>query len=115
MNIPILSDVATGLLGGVSGFITKTITFPMDTIKRRMQVQGFAEGRAEMGITPQYRSLWHCLVTIYKDEGVRKGLFKGWLPGAIKAFPSGVVQFIFLERSMYFVGRARKRALDKSE
>ena len=115
MNIPILSDVATGLLGGMSGFITKTIVFPMDTIKKRLQVQGFAEGRAEMGITPQYRSFWHCLVTIFRDEGVRNGLFKGWLPGAIKAFPNGVVQFIFLERSMYFVGRARKRAHDKTK
>ena len=99
----------------MSGFFTKTIVYPMDTIIKRLQVQGFAEGRAEMGIAPQYRSFWHCLVTIFRDEGVRNGLFKGWLPGAIKAFPNGVVQFIFLERSMYFVGRDSKRALDKTK
>lgn len=33
MNIPILSDVATGFLGGLSGFVTKTITFQWTQLK----------------------------------------------------------------------------------
>ena len=115
MSIPLLSDVATGFLGGLSGLITKTLTFPMDTVKKRLQVQGFAEGRAAMGETPHYRGFWHCLTTIVRTEGVTSGLFKGWIPGIIKAFPNGIVHFVLLERSLYFVGKARKRTMDDSD
>ena len=115
MNIPFLSDIATGFLGGLSGFITKTLTFPMDTVKKRLQVQGFAEGRAAMGTTPRYHGFWNCLVTIFRTEGVTRGLFKGWVPGIIKAVPNGVVHFALLERALYFVGKARKRNMDNSE
>ena len=115
MNIPLLSDLATGFLGGLSGLLTKTLTFPMDTVKKRLQVQGFADGRAAMGLTPEYRGFWHCLITILRKEGVTRGLFKGWVPGIIKAFPNGVVHFVLLERSLYFVGKARKRTMDQTE
>ena len=115
MHIPLLSDIATGFLGGLSGLITKTLTFPMDTVKKRLQVQGFAEGRAAMGATPQYHGFWHCFVTILRTEGITRGLFKGWVPGIIKAFPNGIVQFVFLERALYFVGKAKKRTIDNSE
>ena len=62
-----------------------------------------------MGVTHHYGGFWHCLATIFRDEGITRGLYKGWVPGVIKAFPNGVVQFVFLERSLYFVGKARKR------
>ena len=115
MNIPLLSDIATGFLGGLSGLITKTLTFPLDTVKKRLQVQGFAEGRAEMGITPKYNGFWNCLVTIFRTEGVTRGLFKGWVPGIIKAVPNGIVHFALLERALYFVGKVRKRNMDTNE
>ena len=115
MHIPLLSDIATGFLGGLSGLITKTLTFPMDTVKKRLQVQGFAEGRAAMGLTPQYHGFWNCFLTILRTEGVTRGLFKGWVPGIIKAFPNGIVHFVFLERALYFVGKSRKKTIDKSE
>ena len=87
----------------------------MDTVKKRLQVQGFAEGRAAMGKTPQYHGFWNCLVTIFRTEGVTRGLFKGWVPGIVKAVPNGIVHFAVLERALYFVGKARKRKIDSSE
>lgn len=115
MNIPLLSDFATGFVGGSSVLIAKTMTYPLDTAKKRLQVQGFGKSRAAMGETPQYQGLYNCLITIFRNEGITKGLYKGWVPGIIKAFPGGVVQFILLERSLYFVGKARKRKLDSSD
>lgn len=115
MSIPLLSDIAVGLLGGMSGVITRTITFPMDTVKKRLQVQGFAKGRAAMGQTPEYRGFYHCLIKVTRDEGVINGLFKGWVPGIVKAFPTGVVHFVLLERCLYFVGKTRKIYKDNNE
>jgi len=105
-NVPYLSQVATALLGGVSGVATKTVTFPLDTIKKRLQVQGFAQARSQLGVTPHYHGFSHCLRTILAQEGAR-GLFKGWAPAVLKSFPSGSVQFYLLETTMYLIARLR--------
>jgi len=106
-NVPYLSQVATFLLGGISGVITKTITFPLDTVKKRLQVQGFAEGRLQLGQTPKYNGFAHCCWTVLRTEGLFRGLFEGWAPGVIKAFPSGAIQFYLLETTMYLIAKLR--------
>jgi len=107
MGIPLISDVAVGVLGGIAGISTKTIVYPMDTIKKRLQVQGFSEGRMVMGCTPRYLGFRNCLITIYHTEGIINGLYKGWTPGIIKAFVSKAVYFMILERSLYLIEYAR--------
>jgi len=107
-NVPYLSQVATALLGGVSGVATKTLTFPLDTIKKRLQVQGFAEARTQLGRTPHYHGFTHCFRTIVGQEGPwGRGLFKGWAPAVLKSFPSGAVQFYLLETTMYLIARLK--------
>lgn len=108
MRIPLISDVAVGLLGGLSGIITKTIVYPLDTVKKRLQVQGFSEGRIIMGFTPQYQGFRNCFITVYHTEGLFNGLYKGWTPGIIKAFVSKAVYFIILERSLRLIEYAHK-------
>jgi len=108
MRIPLISDVAVGLLGGLSGIITKTIVYPLDTVKKRLQVQGFSEGRITMGLTPQYEGFRNCFITVYNTEGLFNGLYKGWTPGIIKAFVSKSVYFIILERALRMIEYAHK-------
>lgn len=103
IRIPFLSDTTVGILGGLSGIITKTIIYPLDTVKKRLQIQGFSEGRQGMGITPRYEGFCNCLTTVYRMEGLYKGLYKGWVPGIIKAFVSKGVYFMILERSLYLI------------
>lgn len=59
------TDFLAGLIGGFAGVLTG---HPFDTIKVRLQVQD--------GIHPKYRSTYHCISSIIRQETVF-GLFKG--------------------------------------
>lgn len=73
-------DLPSGTLlasGATAALLAQSVTYPVDIIRRRMQVGS------------NYRNEWHALTTIYTREGLVGGLFKGlsmnWLKGPIAA------------------------------
>jgi len=70
--------------GSGAGICAKVIVYPLDMIKKRLQIVGFAEGRAAFGTTRSYSGLRHCLRTVIVEESVR-GLYKGLWPSVVKA------------------------------
>ncbi|GAB6031327.1 hypothetical protein CHUAL_009114 [Chamberlinius hualienensis] len=72
------------VFGGVAGIVAKFVVYPLDLIKKRLQVQGFEEARKKFGKIGVYRGLCDCMVKIVRSEGIR-GLYKGLLPSVIKA------------------------------
>ena len=80
-------------LGGVG----KTIVYPLDTIQKRLQVQGFEDGRRNLGATQKYNGIWHCMVTMYKNENGLRGFYKGYVPGMAKALLSTGLYFSLFE------------------
>eukprot|EP00992_Anisonema_acinus_P000878 TRINITY_DN10315_c0_g1_i1.p1 TRINITY_DN10315_c0_g1~~TRINITY_DN10315_c0_g1_i1.p1 ORF type:complete len:637 (+),score=110.74 TRINITY_DN10315_c0_g1_i1:55-1911(+) len=66
--------------GGIAGLIGQSATYPLDIVRRRMQVHDSSSG------VPPFKSIWDAFVTIYRTEG-RKGLYKGlsmnWIKGPI--------------------------------
>ncbi|XP_070703326.1 mitochondrial thiamine pyrophosphate carrier isoform X2 [Pempheris klunzingeri] len=69
--------------GSGAGIISKTITYPFDLFKKRLQVR-------------TYRGLVDCMVQIAKEEGVR-GFFKGLSPSLVKAALSTGFTFFWYE------------------
>jgi solute carrier family 25, member 42 len=69
------------LCGSVSGLIAQSISYPLDTVRRRMQTERVVHGNSG---TSRYVSILGTLKYIKKTEGVR-GMFKGftmnWLKG----------------------------------
>lgn len=67
--------------GGVAGFISKLLVYPIDTVKKRMQVQGSYPDTALDHHHPniQYTSIRDCLTRIIREEGVL-GLYRGTIP-----------------------------------
>lgn len=62
--------------GFVAGFVQSTVCSPMELIKLRMQLQGMGES----GKGPTYRGPWQTTVDIWKKDGIRRGIMKGfWL------------------------------------
>lgn len=55
--------------GGTAAAFAQTTIYPLDIIRRRMQTAD--------GATRRYTSSWDGLVQITKQEGVRRGLFRG--------------------------------------
>ncbi|KAM5125169.1 mitochondrial thiamine pyrophosphate carrier [Mantella aurantiaca] len=84
------------LCGGGAGVISKTLTYPLDLMKKRLQVGGFEEARAAFGEVRRYRDLGDCMKIIHRDEGF-SGYFKGLSPSLVKAAVSTGLTFFFYE------------------
>lgn len=85
------------LCGSMSGFVGKTVVYPLDTIRKRLQIQGFEEGRKSLGATTKYSNMRHCIVTMYRQENGLKAFYKGYIPGMAKAFISSGLYFSLFE------------------
>ena len=66
------SQVGVLGLGAASGIFAQTCCFPLDTVRRRMQLKG-----------KMYDGTVHAFSTIFKKEGIG-GFYKGMLPNAVK-------------------------------
>lgn len=84
------------LCGSGAGMISKTITYPFDLFKKRLQVGGFEEARLHFGKVRSYKGLLDCTVQIAKEEGLR-GFFKGLSPSLLKAALSTGMTFFWYE------------------
>ncbi|XP_044255563.1 mitochondrial thiamine pyrophosphate carrier [Tribolium madens] len=78
--------------GSLAGLFAKTVVYPFDLAKKRLQIQGFEQGRVEFGQFFKCRGLNDCLIRIYKVEGL-SGLFKGLSPSLIKAVVTTALHF----------------------
>jgi len=57
--------------GAVAGLLGQTASYPLDIVRRRMQT-GVQLGRGN-----KYKSVWGTLTTVYREEGLVRGLYKG--------------------------------------
>ncbi|KAE8099317.1 hypothetical protein FH972_017308 [Carpinus fangiana] len=86
------STVMIGLVsGGLAGVASSTATFPLDLLRRRMQLEG-AGGRARIYNTGLLGTFGH----IIRTEGL-KGLYRGILPEYYKVVPGVGIIFMTYE------------------
>ena len=79
--------------GALAGMATKTILYPLDVVKKRLQVSGWEEGRVGLGATPRYSSLRDCVGQIVRREGAT-ALYKGFTPALVKAVSTTSIHFM---------------------
>jgi len=80
----------TLLCGAASGSLATLITFPFDTIRRRMQIQNLhIEPSKRMSATEQ-------ILNLYRNEG-GKGLYRGLTPELVKVVPMVGTMFLVYE------------------
>lgn len=79
------------LCGATAGIVAQTVTFPLDTLKRRIQTVDVISGGHK------YTGIVDCLIRIIRHEGVIKGLFRGAGVNVLKAGPSQAVQYLAYE------------------
>ena len=87
--------------GAFSGIVSKSLIYPLDSIKKRLQVQGFEEARNKFGSTRVYLGMIDCTLKITREESFL-GLYKGFLPSIYKAAVVTALNFAFFE---YFVDK----------
>ncbi|XP_061175812.1 mitochondrial thiamine pyrophosphate carrier-like [Saccostrea echinata] len=81
----ILETQGSLICGSGAGIISKILIYPLDVVKKRLQIQGFEEARSEFGSIRHYRGMKHCLYMVAKEEGIIKGFYKGLTPSLWKA------------------------------
>lgn len=72
---PILSCM---LAGGMGGMLGDTVMYSLDTVKTRQQ---------GLSHVSQYRTMFRAFSTIWKNEGVLRGLYGGYSPAILGSFP----------------------------
>jgi len=75
--------------GAIAGAIGQTLTYPLDVVRRRMQIDGL---QLERTYSYPYRSTWHGIKTVFKSEGWTT-LFRGLHINYIKVVPLVSVSF----------------------
>ncbi|KAM7069074.1 mitochondrial thiamine pyrophosphate carrier isoform 2-T2 [Molossus nigricans] len=84
------------LCGSGAGVISKTLTYPLDLFKKRLQVGGFEQARVTFGQVRSYQGLLDCARQVLREEGV-PGFFKGLSPSLLKAALSTGFVFFWYE------------------
>ncbi|KAL8171552.1 hypothetical protein V2J09_023356 [Rumex salicifolius] len=85
----VLVSLACGSLAGIA---SSSVIFPLDLVRRRMQLQG-AAGHALI----YKRGIFRTFAEIVKNEGVR-GLYRGILPEYYKVVPSVGIVFMTIHK-----------------
>lgn len=74
------------VFGGLGGAAAGLITYPNDTVRRLLQLQG------SRGTTAVYRGYWDCARKIYAEHGVRR-FYLGATINVVRMGPNAAVQF----------------------
>ncbi|XP_015927484.1 mitochondrial thiamine pyrophosphate carrier [Parasteatoda tepidariorum] len=96
--------------GAASGTLAKMFIYPLDLIKKRIQVQGFEAARIQFGAVRRYTGLIHCATCILKEEGVL-GLYKGLWPSVLKAACTTGSHFLYYEETLKFLAYLHREVL----
>lgn len=97
LSLPIGSGDA---VAGISASIfAKTAVFPLDTIRKRLQVQGPTRSKYVHSNIPVYKGIVSTLTVILRREGLR-GLYRGLPVSLLKAGPASAITMWTYERAM---------------
>ena len=107
----VLHVIESGFCGAAAGFAAKSIVYPLDLLKKRLQVQGFGYARKEFGAHHDYKSLLDGIRQIYKTESIT-GFYKGIVPSLLKSGFSTSMQFIVYEEIIRLLIKHRKEQHD---
>ncbi|KAF2189464.1 mitochondrial carrier [Zopfia rhizophila CBS 207.26] len=82
--------------GGFAGFISQTVSYPLEVIRRRMQVGGVVGDGHRLSMAEVMKRIW-------MERGWR-GFFVGLTIGYVKVVPMAATSFYVYERGKYYLG-----------
>lgn len=96
-NLTNNKTLQSSLNGALSGIVAKSMIYPLDVVKRRLQVQGFEQARAAFGQIQKFNGVIDCFVKTARNEGIF-GFYKGYFPSMIKSGLATSIVFLTYEQ-----------------
>lgn len=84
------------LAGGIAGLVSQTASYPLEVIRRRMQVGGAVGDGHRLRLAETAKM-------IFREKGMR-GFFVGLTIGYVKVIPMGAISFYTYERMKLVLG-----------
>ncbi|KAL4927090.1 thiamine transporter TPC1 [Aspergillus undulatus] len=97
--IPLLPGSGDAAAGVVASVLAKTGVFPLDLVRKRLQVQGPTRALYVHRNIPEYRGVFNTMRMISRTQGVR-GLYRGLTVSLFKAAPASAVTMWTYERAL---------------
>ena len=85
------------LLGAATGTCAATVCYPLDTVRRQMQMPGCT-----------HKGQLDAFATIFAQEGAR-GFYRGWLANTLKVVPQNAIRFVSYEFMKGLLGIQKKK------
>ncbi|XP_055607898.1 mitochondrial thiamine pyrophosphate carrier-like [Uranotaenia lowii] len=99
-----LSTTRLLLCGALAGICTKTIVYPFDLIKCRLQIQNFYQARKTFGEHFVCTHMLQCLVKVGQREGLF-GLYKGLSSSLVKATVASSIYFTVYDQLLCILNK----------
>lgn len=112
LELPFGSGDATA--GVMASVVAKTGVFPLDLIRKRLQVQGPTRERYVHRNIPVYKGVWGTMRSIVRNEG-RRGLYRGLTVSLFKAAPASAVTMWTYERVLRVLMEMEKKEKESKE
>jgi Mitochondrial carrier protein len=87
------------IFGGMGGVMAGLITYPNDTVRRMMQLQGSRSSRVVVAAssaaavaTPTFTGYWDCVRYIYRHYGIVR-FYSGCAVNILRMAPNTAIQF----------------------
>lgn len=87
--------------GSMAGICAKASVYPLDLVKKRLQVQGFEQARMQFGEVRRYNGMINCLGSMAREEGMM-GWYKGLQASLLKSALSVGITFYSYEQACNF-------------
>jgi solute carrier family 25 thiamine pyrophosphate transporter 19 len=97
--IPLPLGSSDAVAGVIASVLSKTAVYPLDTTRKRLQVQGPMRERYVHRNIPTYTGVVSTVAHIWKHEG-RRGMYRGLTVSLLKAAPASAVTMWTYERAM---------------
>lgn len=78
------------VMGGLGGVMAGLITYPNDTVRRLLQLQG------SRGTSTEFDGYWDCVRKTYKEHGITR-FYRGLTINTIRMMPNVAIQFASYE------------------
>ncbi|KAK0049120.1 graves disease carrier protein [Biomphalaria pfeifferi] len=89
--------------GGLAGAIAQTISYPLDVVRRKMQLSGMIV-KSESEVFHYPRGWLGVLVDVYRENGVVRGLYRGMSINYIRIMPTVAISFATYETAKQAFG-----------